>query len=161
MRSRNNNNNNNNIYDLDRLTSRIIDYAIENRIGGSEEELLVRNVITYLDFDISYGDDTITYHTKKDDNDKVMLLYQFSYAPKNANPDMAQNIKRPHSITVTKNNNLVYTIQSIKEMSQPLQPMVLINTHDRIEILVSGYDGSAEIYLFGLVAERLGVNMNA
>lgn len=149
-------------YDMDRLTSRIIDYAIQNRVANSEEELLVRNVITYLDFDISYdGDDEISYHTKKDDNDKVMLLYQFSYAPKNANPDATQNIRRPHSLTVTKNNNLVYTIQSIKEMTQPLQPMVLINTHDRIEIEIQGYDGSAEIYLFGLVAERLGVNMNA
>ena len=147
-------------YDLDRLTSRIIDYAIQNRIANTEEELLVRNVITYLDFDIDYGQDKITYHTKKHDNDKVLILYQISYAPKNANPDAAQNIRRPHSVTVTKNNNLVYSIQSIKEMNQLFNPMILINTHDRIEIEVSGYDGSAEIYLFGLVAEKLGVNMN-
>ena len=89
-----------------------------------------------------------------------MILYQISYQAKNANPDSQQNIRRPYALKVTRNNNLVFSIQTIKEMNQIFQPLIEISKRDKIDILIDGYDGTAEIYIFGLVAERLGVNMN-
>ena len=84
-----------------------------------------------------------------------MILYQLSYQAKDANPDSQQNIRRPYALKVTRNNNLVYSIQTIKEMNQIFEPLIEIAKNDRIDILIEGYDGTAEIYIFGLVVKDL------
>ena len=89
-----------------------------------------------------------------------MILYQISYVPKDANPQANVSVRRPYSITVTKNNNRVVSIQSIKEPNQKLQPFIEILENDKISILIEGYDGTADIHIFGLVAEAIGTNMN-
>lgn len=148
--------------DFDYITDIVVGMAVSEGIANSEEDLTVRNIITHLDFDIIQGPDKITYATKKDDRGrKVMLLYQFSYVPLDASPGNAQNVRRPFAMKVTKNNNLVYSIQSVKEMNQSFSPYVKIHNDSYVEIEFDGYDGTAAIYLFGLVAERLGENMNA
>lgn len=140
------------------LTYRLIDLA---KNIGPEDQLTIRNVITHLDFDIIdvIGSDEVIYKNKKDDlGRKVMILYQISYVPKDANPNNAQQVRRPYSLTVNKNDNRVVSIQSITEPNQKLQPFIEIKEHDRITILVQGYDGTANIYIFGLVAEAAGTN---
>ncbi len=148
--------------DFDYITDMVIDMAISENIANTEELLTVRNVITHLDFDVDISkSDKVVYSTKKDDRGrKVLLLYQFSYLPLDANPSTAQNIRRPFALKVTKNNNLVYSIQSVKEMNQSFSPYIKINNGSHVEIEFEGYDGTAQIFLFGLVAEPLGTNMN-
>lgn len=140
------------------LTYRLIDLANQRNIGP-EDQLTIRNVITHLDFDITVGNTTIGFKNKQD-NPKVMILYQISYVPKDANPNNAQQVKRPYSLTVVRNNNKVVSIQSIKEPNQRLEPFIEIRENDEVFILIEGYDGTANIYIFGLVAEPLGTNMN-
>ena len=138
------------------LTYRLIDLA---RNIGSEDQLTIRNVIAHLDFNVIVGaDQQITYTNQ--DASKIMILYQISYVPKDANPNNAQQVRRPYSITVTKNNNRVVSIQSIKGPNHKLEPMVEVLENDKVSILVEGYDGTADIHIFGLVAEALGTNMN-
>jgi hypothetical protein len=138
------------------ITYRLVDLA---RNIGPEDQLTIRNVITHLDFDVVTGTDSLTY-TNKDTNPKVMILYQISYVPKDANPQANTTVRRPYSLTVTKNANRVVSIQSIKEPDQELHPFIEIRENDSIQILIEGYDGSADIHIFGLVAESLGANMN-
>jgi hypothetical protein len=148
--------------DFDYITDMVVDMAISENIANTEELLTVRNVITHLDFDVDISKpDKVVYSTKRDDRGrKVILLYQFSYLPMDANPNTSQNIRRPFALKVTKNNNLVYSIQSVKEMNQSFQPYIKINNGSHVEIEFEGYDGTAQIFLFGLVAEPLGTNMN-
>lgn len=140
------------------LTPRIINLAIDQRIANTEYQLTVRNVIDYLDFDIFAANDKIVYKNKKED--KIIIIYQLSYIPKNANPNGTVFVKRPYSVTVTRNDNLVYSIQMIQSQNQELRPIVEINKNDKVSITIEGYDGTANIYLFGLVAERMGTNVN-
>lgn len=141
------------------LTPRIINLAIDQRIANSEYQLTIRNVIDYLDFDISVTQDKITYKNKKDE-DKIIIIYQLSYVPRDANPTNAVFVKRPYSVTITRNDNLVYSIQMIQSQNQELRPVIEINKHDKVSVAIEGYDGTANIYLFGLVAERMGTNVN-
>jgi hypothetical protein len=141
------------------FTRRIIFKAISENIASSEDQLTVRNLIPHLDFDIVVNGDKVVYTNKKDE-EKVMLLYQLSYVPKDASPSAAQSVRRPYSFTVIKNDNLVMSIQTIQTPNQTFQPMIEISKHDKISIIIEGYDGTAQIYLFGLVAEHLGANMN-
>lgn len=147
--------------DFDHVTDIVVSMAISENLAPTEELLTVRNVITHLDFDVDIGVDKITYKTKREDRHrKIMLLYQFSYVPLDASPDAQETVRRPFALKVTKNNNLVYSIQSVKEMNQSFAPYVKINNGSHVEIEFEGYDGTAAIYLFGVVAEPLGTNMN-
>jgi len=143
------------------LTNRIISKALAENIASSENGLTIRNVITHLDFDVDINNDKIVYTNKKGD-EKVMLLYQLSYVPKDASPNAnIQSVRRPYSFTVVKNDNIVLSIQTIQVPNQAFHPMVEISKHDKVSIIVEGYDGTANIYLFGLVAERFGTNTNS
>ena len=135
------------------LTYRLIDLA---KNIGPEDQLTIRNVINHLDFNETIGTDSITYTNK--DEPKIMILYQISYVPKDANPNNAQSVRRPYSLTVTKNNNRVVSIQSITTPNQRLEPFIEILENDEIEIKIDGFDGTANIYIFGLVAEAAGTN---
>ena len=45
-------------------------------------------------------------------------------------------------------------------MNQPFLPLVAIHNDSDVDIEFEGYDGTADIFIFGLVAERYGENMN-
>ena len=120
--------------------------------------MILRNIIKHLDFDIEVGHDKIVY-TNKEDESKSILLVQISYVPVNASPS-ATNVRRPYSITVTKNNNKVVSIQNINTPNQFLQPVIRILPNESYKIEVYGYDGSAEIFLIGSVQEEEGDNVN-
>ncbi len=120
--------------------------------------MILRNIIKHLDFDIEVGHDKIIYSNKEDDN-KTILIVQISYVPVNASPS-ANNVRRPYSITVTKNNNKVVSIQNITFPNQPLQPIIKISPNENYTIEIYGYDGTAEVFLIGSVMEEEGVNIN-
>ena len=123
--------------------------------------MILRNIIKHLDFDIEIGHDKIVYSNKEeDDQNKTILLVQLSYVPVNANPNANQTVRRPYSITVTKNNNKVVSIQNITFPNQPLQPIIKISPNENYKIEVFGYDGTAEIFLIGSVMEEEGINVN-
>ena len=123
--------------------------------------MILRNIIKHLDFDIEVGHDKIVYSNKEDDT-KTILIVQISYVPTNAsgNPDVNANVRRPYSITVTKNNNKVVSIQNITFPNQPLIPIIKISPNENYKIEVFGYDGTAEIFLIGSVMEEEGTNIN-
>jgi hypothetical protein len=120
--------------------------------------VILRNIIKHLDFDIEVGHDKIVYSNKEDET-KTILIVQISYVPTNAspNPDV---VRRPYSITVTKNNNKVVSIQNITFPNQPLIPIIKIGPNENYKIEIFGYDGTAEIFLIGSVMEEEGVNIN-
>lgn len=126
------------------------------------EDLTIRNIVEHLDFrkDISVKNNESVIYTNIVDPQKVILVTKISYAPRDANPNNAQLIKRPYSITVIRNGNRIVNIQTIKEPNTVLNPPVEIHVNDRVEIIIEGYDSSVNIYFFGLVAEIAGININ-
>lgn len=123
------------------------------------EDLTIRNIVEHLDFTSIIKNNSI-YYSNIVDPQKVILVTKISYAPRDANPNNAQLIKRPYSITVIRNGNRIVNIQTIKEPNTVLNPPVEIHVNDRVEIIIEGYDSSVNIYFFGLVAEIAGVNIN-
>ena len=123
--------------------------------------MILRNIIKHLDFDIEVGHDKIIYSNKEENtNDKTILIVQIRTVPVNASPNANTTVRRPYSITVTKNNNKVVSIQNITFPNQPLQPIIKISPNENYTIEVFGYDGYAEIFLIGSVMEEEGINVN-
>ncbi len=117
--------------------------------------MITRGIVPHLDFDITIGGGKYTIANKEED-EKYIILEGFAINP--TNDDI--NFVWPASVTVTRNNNYVFTIQGVNSLKQPFIPPIKMDCNENWTIVFDNYDANTNIHLFGNVLEPEGRNMN-